>query len=65
MKDASSHRIVMFADISGSSRLYKQRGNTVAQGLITAIFTSMRGIIDSYHGSIIKTIGDEIMATLL
>lgn len=58
-----SDSTVMFADISGSSLLYKQHGNVKANSLINTIISHMSEIIASYHGKIIKTIGDEIMAS--
>jgi adenylate cyclase len=54
---------VLFADISGSSQLYAQLGNQAAKQLINAILVNLAEIISSYHGRIIKTIGDEIMAS--
>lgn len=54
---------VLFADISGSSQLYAQLGNQAAKQLINAILVKLAEIISSYHGRIIKTIGDEIMAS--
>ena len=54
--------LVMFADVSGSSELYKQLGDTEANRLISAKLSSMAQIILNCNGRIIKTIGDEIMA---
>lgn len=54
---------VLFADISGSSKLYAQLGNEAASLLVNTILGKLSEVIDSYHGRIIKTIGDEIMAS--
>lgn len=53
---------VMFADIAGSSSLYKKIGDEQAK---EAIFNSMRvmeSLITVNGGTVIKTIGDEIMS---
>lgn len=52
---------VMFADISGSSPLIKLLGDTKANFLIQELLTLMTDLTLKYHGSVIKSIGDEIM----
>jgi class 3 adenylate cyclase len=52
---------IMFADIAGSTRLYNQLGDSLAELLISSRLTTMQAIAAKYHGRIIKTIGDEIM----
>ena len=54
--------VVMFADVSGSSVLYKQLGDAEANRLVSAKLQGMAQVIIACHGHIIKTIGDEIMA---
>jgi class 3 adenylate cyclase len=53
---------VMFADVSGSSRLYKQQGNAQAKRLIDQTLAVIRSAIECHKGVVVKTIGDEIMA---
>ncbi|WP_020209378.1 adenylate/guanylate cyclase domain-containing protein [Gilvimarinus chinensis] len=53
---------VMFADISGSSRLYKKHGNTHAKLQIDNTLLCTRQIIEKNQGVVVKTLGDEIMA---
>ena len=52
----------MFADVSGSSVLYKQLGDSEANRVVSSKLQGMAQVITSCHGHIIKTIGDEIMA---
>ena len=52
----------MFADVSGSSALYKQQGNIVAKRNIDKALALMRDITVANHGIVVKTIGDEVMA---
>lgn len=55
---------VLFADISGSTNLYDQLGDTQAKFLIDDCMSIMRGVIAQHQGRVIKTIGDEIMCVL-
>lgn len=51
----------MFADIAGSTRLYEIMGDKVAEELISSTLKQLSDIIISLDGTVIKTIGDEIM----
>lgn len=51
----------MFADISGSSKLYKLTGDVQAKLVIDKMITQMKAITENHQGRVIKTIGDEIM----
>lgn len=53
---------ILFADIAGSSRLYKALGDSEAQTLIADTLEAMTTVVTQYRGRVIKTIGDEIMA---
>ncbi len=53
---------VLFADVAGSSKLYKQIGDQAAKEAIDKGMTVMESIINVNGGTVIKTIGDEIMA---
>jgi len=55
--------VVMFADISGSTALYDNLGDVPAQRLISSCLATMTSEIISHNGSVVKTIGDEIMCT--
>lgn len=54
---------VLFADISGSTALYESRGDEVARRLIAQCIAVMLREVQSRNGTLIKTIGDEIMCT--
>jgi class 3 adenylate cyclase len=53
---------VVFADIAGSSKLYKEVGNDQANRQISEIVDRLIFITREFGGTVIKTIGDEIMA---
>lgn len=53
---------VLFADVSGSTRLYEKLGDAEALRAIDRCLERMRRSVLLYKGRVIKTIGDEIMA---
>lgn len=57
-----SHSAILFADIAGSSRLYKDLGDNSAQDLIARALDEMSQVVRRNNGTVVKTIGDEIMA---
>lgn len=52
---------VLFADICGSTALYDRLGDDLARRLIARCIAMMVGEIPVHQGTLIKTIGDEIM----
>jgi adenylate cyclase len=52
---------VLFADISGSTRLYEQYGDTIARADLGACINMLGEVSTGLEGETIKTIGDEIM----
>ena len=53
---------VLFADVVGSTRLYEVLGDHAARDMIVTAVEVMRGATERNRGSVIKTIGDEILA---
>jgi class 3 adenylate cyclase len=56
---------VIFADVAGSSRLYKQVGDREANRRVTELVREMAEIVTRHGGVVIKTIGDEVMAHIV
>lgn len=54
---------VLFADVCGSTTLYEKLGDSEARRLITQSINAMVNEVSVYQGTLIKTIGDEIMCT--
>jgi adenylate cyclase len=54
---------VLFADVVGSTELYEALGDVKARDTITRCLEIMKGATEQNAGSVIKTIGDEVMAT--
>ena len=53
---------ILFADVSGSTRLYETAGDTVAAAAIDRCITMLKQKTEAAGGRVIKTIGDEIMS---
>lgn len=54
---------LIYADICGSTALYDKLGDVLARRLISRCITAMTAEIPVYKGTLVKTIGDEIMCT--
>jgi len=54
---------ILFADVAKSTHLYETLGNKVAQTLIGACLSLLARVTVQHNGTVIKTIGDEIMCT--
>lgn len=52
---------LLFADVSGSTRLFELRGDVEARRLIALVLDTLSDITRRHDGRVIKTIGDEIM----
>ena len=54
---------ILFADVSGSTKLFETRGDVEARRLVGAILGALSDVASRHGGRVIKTIGDEIMCT--
>lgn len=63
MSQSSEKLVILFADISGSTLLYETLGNAVARKMVVACLAIMTSKLAAHRGTLIKTIGDEIMCT--
>jgi len=63
MAKETATRAIVFADISGSTRLYETLGDAIARELVSQCLDLMTEQVNRHNGAVIKTIGDEIMAT--
>jgi class 3 adenylate cyclase len=62
MSAASRNLCVVFADVSGSTRLYERLGDAEALRAVGRCLHRVERVVVGYQGRVIKTIGDEIMA---
>ena len=63
MAEQPSEAAVLFADVSGSTKLYEIAGDAVAHAAIEKCVNLMRDKTVAAKGRVIKTIGDEVMAS--
>ena len=59
----SRPQTILFADVSGSTRLFETKGDQEARRLIAAVLGALTVVCQQHGGRVIKTIGDEIMCT--
>lgn len=62
MAEQVSEVSVLFADVSGSTKLYETAGDAVAHAAIEKCVSIMRDKTLGAKGRVIKTIGDEVMS---
>lgn len=55
-------RVILFADVCGSTRFYHKLGNEPARKLIGALLDDLTEITRRHDGERVKTIGDELMS---
>ncbi len=56
---------VLFSDLCGSTALYSRVGDAAAFGVVSDSFAFGRTIIEARGGSVVKTMGDAIMAVFI
>ncbi len=63
MAPKTTNLAILFADISGSTRLYEILGDAAARTKVADCLEMLTVVITRHLGTVIKTIGDEIMCT--
>lgn len=64
MAGASEKKLaILFADVVGSTQLYEALGDDRARETVQQCLAVMKQATEHYGGSVIKTMGDEVMAT--
>lgn len=54
---------ILFADVVGSTQLYEQLGDDKAREMVHLSLEIMREATEQHRGTVIKTMGDEVMCT--
>lgn len=54
---------IVFADVVGSTRIYETMGDQLAREMVATCIEVMRAATEGHNGTVIKTMGDEVMAT--
>ena len=63
MAPKTSNLAILFADVSGSTRLFETLGDATARVKVSECLDTLTGVTKNHDGTVIKTIGDEIMCT--
>jgi class 3 adenylate cyclase len=59
------HVALLFTDLKGSTALYRRIGDAAAYHLVRNHFAFLTGLIRDHEGTVIKTIGDAVMAAFI
>jgi adenylate cyclase len=54
---------ILFADVVGSTQLYEWLGDAKARAMVARCLEIMRTATERHNGTVIKTMGDEVMST--
>ena len=60
-----SRAAILFSDLTGSTALYSKVGDAAAFRLVDDHFDLMRSIVKEENGSLVKTMGDAVMASFV
>lgn len=63
MSPKTANLAILFADVSGSTRLFEILGDATARVKVSECLDTLTGVTKEHNGTVIKTIGDEIMCT--
>jgi class 3 adenylate cyclase len=63
MAPKTANLAIVFADICGSTKLYDILGDQVARAKVAETLDSITEVVKAHNGTVIKTIGDEVMCT--
>ena len=63
MAPKTTNLAIVFADIAGSTKLYETLGDSVARAKVAETLAAITKVVNENNGTVIKTIGDEVMAT--
>ncbi len=55
-------QVVLFTDLRGSTAMYRRIGDAPAYALVRDHFAVLIDAVRSHHGTVVKTIGDAVMA---
>ena len=63
MSPKTINSAILFADVSGSTKLFETLGDNAARTTISACLDTLLEVTLKHSGTLVKTIGDEIMCT--
>lgn len=63
MAPKTTNLAILFADVSGSTKLFETLGDATARVKVAGCLDTLTTVTKEHNGTVIKTIGDEIMCT--
>lgn len=63
MAPKTTNMAILFADVSGSTKLFEQLGDATARVKVADCLATLSEVTRDHNGTVIKEIGDEIMVT--
>ncbi|HSR63613.1 MAG TPA: adenylate/guanylate cyclase domain-containing protein [Gammaproteobacteria bacterium] len=63
MAPKTTNLAIVFADITGSTKLYETLGDQTARAKVAETLETISRVVKEHNGTVIKTIGDEVMCT--
>lgn len=63
MAPKTTNLAIVFADITGSTKLYDTLGDQTARAKVAETLETIGRVVKEHNGTVIKTIGDEVMST--
>lgn len=61
MSEKSDDLAVLFADVAGSTEMFRRLGDVEALSILNAWFSAVRQLLPAYQGRLIKTLGDAVL----
>lgn len=61
MSEKSDDLAVLFADVAGSTEMFRRLGDVEALAVLNAWFGTVRQLLPAYQGRLIKTLGDAVL----
>lgn len=61
MESTQDKLAILYADVSGSTRIYEKYGDAVARNVIKVCLEILTDVTEEQDGYVVKTIGDEVM----
>lgn len=58
----TEQRTILFADVSGSTRIIEAVGDVEGRAFVAGIMAELMRVTELFRGTVIKTIGDEVMS---
>jgi adenylate cyclase len=63
MVETTRDLVILFADMTGSVRIYETLGDQAAKEIVEKVTQLIQGEVSRFKGTVLRTLGDEVMAS--